>query len=275
MRNYLIIWFLTAMLLSTTTIRADFPIGKGRTAIIGTYNYYFSNKYFDNEGKIVNYSPGDSYQAQAIGLNFAHGIGRNVDVMLSVPIAILSKTGAGIKTFNSGLGDINLGFSFYFPSSDYKKYFTIKVNGIVPAYSNQDSAKPFVGYASKGASVALNYSFTPFSEGFAIIEGTYTRFFDDKEGPSQYRGSLSIGKTINQNTFLSFNFNHQISVSTNTSFNTNIAVNKYFSGGTLSVGLSKRITRTITPAATVFYTLYGKNLGLGVGANFTLIMRLP
>lgn len=264
------------MLLSAKSIRADFPVGKGRTVIIGAYNYYYSNKYFNDAGKIVNYTSGDSYQAHSIALNIAHGIGRNIDLLLSVPIAVINKKESGNKTDNYGLGDINLGFSFYVPSPDYKRYFTIKVNGIIPAYSNQDSTKPFIGYASKGASVALNYSFTPFTEGFVIVEAAYTRFFDEFEGPSQYRGSFSIGKTINQNTFLSFNFNHQISVTPNTrNFNTNLAVNKYFSGGTLSAGISKRITRTITPAVTVFYTLYGKNLGLGVGANFTLIMRLP
>jgi len=265
-----------AMLLSAKTIRADFPIGKGRTALIGTYNYFYSNKYFDDNGKIVNYLTRDNYQAHSIGLNVAHGIGRNVDVMLSVPISIINRTESGNKTNNYGLADINLGFSFHFPSSDYQRYFTIKVNGIIPAYSNQDSTKPFIGYASKGAAVALNYSFNPFTNGFVIVEAAYIRFFDNQEGPSQYRGSLSLGKTINQNTILSFNFNHQISVTTGTrNFNTNLAINKYFSGGTLSVGLSKRITRTITPAVTAFYTLYGKNLGLGVGANFTFIMRLP
>jgi hypothetical protein len=181
-----------------------------------------------------------------------------------VPISIINKTESGNKTNNYGLADINLGFLFHFPSSDYQRYFTIKVNGIIPAYSNQDSTKPFIGYASKGAVVALNYSFNPFTNGFVIVEAAYIRFFDNQEGPSQYR------------TILSFNFNHQISVTTGTrNFNTNLAVNKYFSGGTLSVGLSKRITRTITPAVTAFYTLYGKNLGLGVGANFTFIMRLP
>jgi len=275
MRKYLIIWFLMATLLSTITTRADYPIGKGRTAIIGTYNYFFSNKYFNDAGKIVNYPAGDNFQSHGIALNFAHGIGRNVDIMLSLPFAIQNLTGSGIKTNNAGLADINFGLSFHFPNVNYQRYFTIKVNGIIPAYSNQDSTKPFLGFASKGASIALNYSFSPFTDGFAIIEAGYTRFFDEIDGPNQYRGSVSLGKMINQNTNVNFTFAHQISQSANKSFNQNIFVNKNFSGGTLSVGISKRITRTITPSISAFYTLYGKTLGLGVGGNFSLIMRLP
>ena len=275
MRNYLVICILMMMMLSTSTVRADYPIGKGRTAIIGTYNYYYSNKYFNDAGKIVNYAAGDNFQSHGMSINFAHGIGRNVDIILSVPFAIQNFTGSGIKSNNAGLTDINMGLSFHFPSVNYQKYFTIKVNGIIPAYSNQDSTKPFLGYASKGASIALNYSFSPFNDGFAIVEAAYTRFFDNVDGPNQYRINASLSKMLNQNTSLNFSFAHQISQSDNISFNPNFSVNKNFSGGTLSVGLSKRITRTITPAVSAFYTLYGKNLGLGVGANFTLIVRMP
>lgn len=263
------------MLLSAASVRADYPIGRGRSAIIGNYSYYYSNKFFNNAGKITNFQPGENFQSHGIGFNFAHGIGRNVDIMLAVPIVFQTLSTPGLKSSNNGLADISLGLSFHIPFNLYKNYFTIKAIGILPTYSNQDSTRPFLGFGSKGATIDLGYSFSPFNEGFALIEAGYTRFFDEIDGPEQYKGSISIGKMINQNTNLNFTFSHLVSRSADITFNPNLAVNRNYSAGKIALGIRKRITRTVSPSLTAFYNIYGKNLGVGTGVIFSLIMTMP
>ena len=43
------IFLITVMLLSVGKVRADYPVGKKRTALTGTFNYFYSNKYFIND----------------------------------------------------------------------------------------------------------------------------------------------------------------------------------------------------------------------------------
>lgn len=263
------------MLFSVLNCRADYPIGKGRVALIGTYNYFYSNKFFDANAKLIKYPVGDYFNSSSYGLTFMAGLGRYVDFNISVPFVVQSLTSNGIKATNTGLGDLNTGFSFHFPSETLSKFFTIKANFILPLYQNDTLVTPYLGFASKAVQLGAAYSFSPFEKTFATIDFTYTRFLESSEGPNQYRGSLTVSKMLSNYTTLTGSFAHQVSRSINTSFNQNLSINKNFEGGTMSLSLSQRITRTVTPSIQGFYTLYGKNMGLGVGASFFLTVRIP
>jgi hypothetical protein len=276
MRKYLLYMIcLGGTLMSVLTCSADFPIGKGRAALIGTYNYFYTNKYFDDKAKIIKYPTGDFFSSSTYGLSFMAGIGRKVDFNISVPFVVQSTNTSGIKTSNSGVGDINAGFSFHFPSESLTKSFTLKAGMILPMYQNDTLKTPYLGYANKGVQLGAAYAFSPFKDAYATLDFMYTRFIDETEGPDQYRGSVTLSKMLTNYTTLTGNFSHQISRSINTSFNQNIAINKNFDGGTISLSLTQRVTRTITPSVQVFYTLYGKNMGLGMGASFFLTVRIP
>lgn len=276
MRKYLLfIVCLCGALLSSLTCLADFPIGKGRVALIGTYNYFYSNKYFDYQTRIVKYPVGDFFTSSSYGMTLLAGIGRKVDLTLGVPFVVQSITSSGIKTTNSGMGDLNVGLSFHFPSKMQTNSLTLKTAFILPLYQNDTLSTPNLGFGSKGVQAGLAYSFVPFKETFATADFTYTRFFDASEGPDQYRGSLTLSKLLSNYTTLTGSFAHQVSRSANITFSQNQSINKNFEGGTISLSLSQRITRTVTPSIQGFYTLYGKNMGLGLGASFFLTVRFP
>ncbi|TAH08472.1 MAG: hypothetical protein EAZ12_07620 [Sphingobacteriia bacterium] len=250
-------------------------MGKGRVALIGTYNYFYSNKYFDEKAKLIKYPTGDFFNSTSYGLTFMAGIGRKVDLNVSVPFVVQSITTSGVKQTNSGLGDANLGLSFHFPSESLTKSFTIKTGVILPLYQNDTLKTPYLGYASTGVQLGAAYAFSPFKQAYATLEFTYTRFLDASEGPNQYRGAFTLSKMLTNYTTLTGSFAHQISRSANTDFSQNISINKNFDGGTISLSLTQRITRTITPSIQGFYTLYGKNMGLGLGASFFVTVRIP
>jgi len=268
-----IILLVLYMLFSVKPIFADYPIGKKRTAITGTFNYFYSSKYFNDQGKLVNNAPGDYFQSTAYSLNITHGLSRRVDMFMTVPFASQTLVNGNNLESKSGFTDLNLGLAVHFPSIDYKRYFTLRGSVGVPGYQNIQT--PYLGYASKSVSLGGNYSFTPYKDGFAIIDFVYTRFLDSQDGPNQYRAVITLGKMYNKHTSVTASLSHQISQSINTAFNPNLLLNKNFNAATLNLSIGRRINRIITPTIQGYYTLLGKNAGLGLGANIFVTVRLP
>lgn len=262
-----------ALFLLALTCRADWPVGKGRTSLIASYNYFYSSKYFDANGKLASFNPGDKFQSHFYGLTMVHGLGRRLDVVANLPFIAQDQVSNGIRKTNSGVGDISVGLAYHFPSAEFQKHLTIKAQVIIPTYENNKT--PELGYASKGLQATVNYSFTPIKQSFAVIEGSYTRFIDYAEGPNQYRGAFTFGRSLNKYSLVTFNFAHQMSESANTVFNPNPQATRNFSSGLLTFAYGRKISRTVTPYLQGAYTLYGKNIGLGMSASIFLVMKLP
>lgn len=253
--------------------RADWPVGKGRTSMILSYGFFYSSKYFDSTGKIAKFTPGDNFKSHTIGLTALHGITRRLDLTVGIPFIMQDLVNNGKRETNSGFGDVSIGLALHFPSELYKRHLTLKANIIIPAYENVNT--PYLGFASKGFQGAINYSFTPAPQSFAILEGTYTRYVDYSDGPEQIGATATFGKQLNKYSMVTFSFNHQVSNSISTNFNQNVLVNKNFTSGRLTMAYGRRITRTITPFIQGFYTLYGTNMGIGFGGNLFFIIKLP
>lgn len=271
--NIYIIILIVCLLCSVNSAFADYPIGKKRTAITGTFNYFYSSKYFNDQGKLISNAPGDYFQASSYSLNISHGLGRRVDMSVTIPFASQTLVNGNNSETKSGVTDVNLGLSVHFPSIDYKRYFTIRGSVGIPAYQNNQT--PYLGYASKSVMLGANYSFTPYKNGFAIVEFIYSRFLDAQDGPNQYRAVITMGKMYNKHTSVTASLSHQVSQSVNTAFNPNLQLNKNFNAATLNLSVGRKINRMITPTIQAYYTLLGKNAGLGLGANIFVTVRLP
>ncbi len=268
-----IILMMACIFCSVHSAYADYPIGKKRTAITGTFNYFYSSKYFNDQGKLISNAPGDYFQASSYSLNISHGLGRRVDLSVTVPFAVQTLVNGNNSETKSGVTDVNLGLSVHFPSIDYKRYFTIRGSVGIPAYQNIQT--PYLGYASKSVMLGANYSFTPYKNGFAIVEFIYSRFLDAQDGPNQYRAVITMGKMYNKHTSVTASLSHQVSQSVNTAFNPNLQLNKNFNAATLNLSVGRKLNRMITPTIQAYYTLLGKNAGLGLGANIFVTVRLP
>ena len=111
-----ILFLVTVMLLSVGQVRADYPVGKRRTAINGTFNYFYSNKYFDANGKLTNNFPGNYFQSTFYSLNITHGLSRRIDLTATLPFAKQTLVNGNNAESRSGITDVNVGSSFHFPS---------------------------------------------------------------------------------------------------------------------------------------------------------------
>lgn len=253
--------------------KADWPVGKKRLMITPSFSYFYTGRVFDSTGKIRSSVNNDQFISKTLGLYGLAGMSRRLDFIFNVPISNITAKNIYVKESKTGIGDAMFGFAFHTPSNSLKSFFTMKALVILPVYSNVSA--PYMGYGSKGARVAANYSFSPKKRTFAVIEGAYARYFDDKDGPNQYSLDLTYGKELSNGFLLSFSYNHLSSVSDNKAFSTNLNFNKDYMYGKISCALGKKVSRTITPYIQTFYTLYGRNAGQGFGGSVFVALKIP
>ena len=270
MKRIAIVFFL---IIFYNQLMADWPIGKHRTTLIPTYTYFRSAKFYDSSGKVISFGSGDQFVSNTFSLFMAHGISRRLDFIVNLPYSSVRSSFNGVSQSKSGFGDAQIGFALHFPSKDLKQFFTTKAIFILPLYQNLK--EPYLGFASKGIQLAVNYSFNPLPQTYLITEAYYTRYFDEVTGPNQFGYSITGGTMFLDYNYISANLAGVISSSSDKGFNTNLLVNKDFSYGKISLAYGRKIFRNITPYVQGFYTIYGKNAGVGYGVSLFAIIKLP
>jgi hypothetical protein len=254
--------------------RADWPVGKHRMALTPSYTYSTSKRFFNKDGQLES-SPFDGrYTAQTLGIYGVAGIGRTTDFMFNIPLEFVTSKNSFGKVNKAGVGDMIAGFAFHTPSKDLKKYFTVKLGVIIPLYSN--ITEPYLGLGSKGAFIGANYSLNVKKNTFLIVEGVYTRFFDQQDGPNQYNVNLIYGMELPKSNLLIFTLNHELSTSADKAFSIiNQNANKDFMFGTFAASWGKKISRTVTPSIKAFYTIYGRSAGQSLGISLSATIKIP
>lgn len=253
---------------------ADWPIGKKRALINLSYNYYTVNKYYNGAGLKTNFTQGDVFTAQSIGLGWIYGLGRYVNLIVNVPLVYQSAIIEGSQLAKAGAGDAQMGLSFHLPSKTLKSFFTLKALAITPLYNNYQ--KPYLGYGSNGLLLGTGYSFGLAPKTFCALEATYTRYFaDDGTGPDQIGYNATVGTQTGNYVYWIASFGGMISKSTNKAFSSNLGFNKDFDYGKTTLAIGKRITRTTTMYLQGFYFPFGHNAGEGKGGSLSIAVKIP
>lgn len=267
--------FIILLLLScfSNTARADWPVGKKRLNLTPSFTYYSTSRIYDADGKIKLSDNNGKFLSKTFALYGVAGLSRRVDLIFNVPISFVTASDIYQKERKTGVGDVTVGFAYHTPSKDLKSFFTTKALLILPVYSNVTT--PYLGYGSKGIQLAANYSFNPKKKTYIVMEGTYARYFNEKDGPNQYGLNLNYGIELPKSQIVSFSFNHLTSSSADKTFSSNLNINKDFMFGKISGAYGKKISRTITPFVQLFYTIYGRNSGQGLGGTMFVSIKLP
>jgi len=253
--------------------KADWPVGKKRFTLAPSLTYTGSSRYFDSTGLVRKTPLGGSFSAYTFAISNVHGLSRKVDLFYNIPFIHVTTNSSYSRQSNFGVGDVTIGASFNTPSKDLKNYYTIKGGLIFPAYSNLK--QPYLGFGQKGLLLIANYSFIPRSGVYMIIEGTYTRYFDNIDGPNQYGVNINYGIILPKFQTLTFAFNHLLSQSADKNVNINPHINKDFMIGKLSCTYGKRISRNVGLYATGNHPIYGRNSGVALGISIFATVRLP
>ncbi len=257
----------------TQVAKADWPVGKHRMILTPSYTYSRATKYFNADKRIENNPFGGKFASNTMSLYGVVGLGRKTDLVFNVPFTSVSSQNILDKQTHAGVGDSYIGLSFHTPAKDLKKYFTVKLGAIIPLYSN--TKEPYLGLGSKGFFIGANYSFNVKKKTFAIIEGIFTSFIDQPDGPNKLNLNLIYGIELPKSNLLIFTLNHENSYSADKTFTANLNANKDFMFGSAGVTYGKKISRTIMPSVKAFYTIYGRNAGQGIGVAFSMAIKIP
>ena len=260
-------------LIFTANCFATGPVKRKRVQLIPTYSYSHSNNYFDKQGQITPLGNNTHYVSHYLGLYSTILLSKRLDLLANIPIMNQRLTTNGVLASKTGIGDISLGVAYHFPSTDLTKFLTLKAVFIFPAYQNTTS--PYLGYGEKAIQLGAIYSLNPTEKTYLAVEGNYTRYLDEVSGPTQYFISGTFGCNLNDFVYLTFNFSHQLSRSSDNSFNTNLAINKDFVLGKLSAAYGRRISRMVTPYAQLTLTPYGYNTGSSFSFSIYAIIKMP
>ena len=252
---------------------ADWPVKKKRAQIIPTYSYYYSGNYFNKSGAITSIGVNSHFVTHYFSLFGMYGLSNRLDLLVNVPFVNQRLRSEGSLTTNTGLGDLSVGLAYHFPSQDLKRILTLKGSFIFPGYQN--ASTPNLGYGSRGYQLAAAFAYVLSEKVFVGAEATYTQYIDASTGPTQYLFSGNLGYKMNPFDKITFNFSHQLSMSTDNSFSTNLATVKDFVIGKIACSYGHRISRTVTPYFQVYFTPYGYNTGVATGFSVYAIIKIP
>lgn len=271
MKFFLLVIFL---LFSFTICFADWPVKRGRLQLVPTYSMYHASNYFNSYGRITSQAnTGDHYTTNYFGLYSMYGISDRLDLLINIPLISQKSVFSGNTLRKFGLGDLSVGLAYHIPSLNLKNFFTIKGAFIFPGYQN--AVSPYLGYASKAFQLGAAYSYNSIDKVFIDADAYYTRYFDEDTGPSLFSLGGTLGYYLDKWDKILINLTHQVAISSDKNFSNNLAVNKYFTDGRITLGYSRRITRTITPSAQFYFTPYGYNAGAGTGILLSCVIRFP
>lgn len=258
---------------------AGWPIGKYRSIVIPSFNYYTSKDRWDSNGTKVTGANGSGFTSYAIGLYYGYGLTRRMDLLVNVLVPYQSSksvTSAGVVTpqNSSGLGDMQVGISYALANFGYKSYLSIQASGIVPLYKNTNRAIA-LGYGAYGSEVKLMYAggISSLFKGYYNLEAGYRRFFD-AEGPNVLVYSASLGVPVPGRNQASVEVGGQWASSNNKTFNQNLSVNRDFAFAKAGLNFGHAFTRRFSLFANGFYTLTGRNSGIGSGGSLQAIIKI-
>jgi hypothetical protein len=259
---------------------AGWPIGKYRNVVIPSFNYYTSKDTWTSTGQKITGKPGTGFTSYSVGLYVGYGLTRRLDLIVNVlaPFqnsAYRDDKGNLVKQSSSGLGDLQAGLSYNLVNFGYKSFLSVMVSGIAPLYDTTKTVA--LGYASFGAETDLMYCGS-FDSGF--LKHTYfntmvvyRRYFD-KHGPNVLIYTASLGIPLGRRNQISFEGSGQYSTSINKSFSQNLAINRDFSFTKGALNYGHTFTRRFSVFTTGFYTLIGRNTGVGYGGSVQTIFKL-
>ncbi len=259
---------------------AGWPIGRYRNVVIPSFNYYSSQDTWNAAGQRVRGLPGAGFTSYSFGLYAGYGITRRLDLIVNI-IAPLQQSayrdaqGNLVKATSSGLGDAQVGVSYNLFNFGYKSFLSIGASAIVPLYDTTKTVA--LGYASYGSEFKLMYS-GGIDGGFLKhayynLEAGYRRYFTS-QGPNVLIYTASLGLPLGKRNQIGIEGSGQYSSSSNKSFNPNLALNRDFQFFKASLNYGHTFTRRFSVFTTGFYTLVGRNTGVGYGGSVQTIFKL-
>jgi len=252
------------------------PIGKFRNVFVPAFGYYSATDIWDVHGIKIKGMDGTGFQSYSLNLFNDYGISRRLDFFTTLPIVYQTSKYSNGKHEAYGPTDLQTGLSYVLINARSERYLTIQASAIIPLY-NKSNPNTDIGFGSFGSEVKLSFSG---NLGKQIIKGCYfnteiyyRRYFNN-DGPNQYGILAFLGFALSKSNQVTIDAVAIKSVSLNRSYNTNVSSIRDFSLIKPSLRFGHRFNRRFSLFAGGFYTVYGRNTGVGYGTTISGIFHL-
>jgi hypothetical protein len=250
------------------------PTRKGKLLISPSVNYFYADKYWDQQGKVQNYAKDGHFTSTGLYIYSEYGLTKRVTLVGSVPVISNHYEQSDYKNTSTGIADMEFGARYYLANINYKYYFAIQGMVVLPGYKNTPDRN--LGYEALGGEVKLigSGSGKMGKKAFYFnLEGGVRQYVADK-GPFQFRYTGSFGLSLAKKHQVIVGASGLVSSSTNKTFSGNLVSNKDFSytQGSFSYGYS--ITPNFMLFAGVNRFLVGTNTGIGTNGSLSVVVKL-
>ncbi len=248
---------------------------KPKTFVISpSFTYFYANQSWDKDGNLKDYAPGSHFESKSIYLYGEYGLSRRITLVTSIPYVFNSFIQPGLSINTNGFTDAELGARYYITNVEFKHYFAVQANGVIPLYKNTDVRN--LGFQSYGADLRLIASG---STKLFALDGYYNvelggRQYLNSTGPFQLRYTLSYGLTLSKHHQVSLAATGLRSTSINKDFSPYLVLNKDFEYHQGSFNYVFIASSKLAFSVGVNRFLAGKSTGKGTSAFFSSIIRL-
>ena len=262
-------------------VHAGFPIGKQRWLLVPTFNHYAATSYWDDSRTLKDFNPSARFVSNYFGLYGGYGINRDWEIVFKLPYIANRYVTSGYLEQTSGIGDVNVGVTYYLNHFDYYRHLSITGTLILPFYSNDTtvSKHTLLGYGTVGLEAKIGYAGTNqnfLKNTFYDLEGGVRQYLSS-QGPSQFFTNLTFGVPLDDNWKISGTLRGVISSSPygnlfNSGYVTPL-VNRDFDYLRFEVAAGVKATRSTSIWASLYTDIMGRHIGQGSGYSLFAVIK--
>jgi hypothetical protein len=267
------------------TSYAGFPVPKDYWMLSPMYSHYHASSYWNNTGKVIQYSSSGKFTSNYFGLYGAFGLEKDLNFVFNVPFIIQTYSNSNYLIQNSSLGDATAGLSYFPHLNSENQHLSVGGSLILPLYRNTltiDTAiassvsLPYTGFQELGLEAKVGYSGTNVN----YLRNTYydleagLRTYFGSGGPTQVFLNATFGVPLNENIKIAGTLSAVNSGSNSfNSSSSSTGVNKDFSYARLTFAAGVKISEQGSLWGNVFTDVSGRNIGLGSGFSLFAVFK--
>ncbi len=270
----LIIWLMTPV----TVLASGWPIPKKKAQFIPSYYHYGATAFKDKNGSRSDFGNNGRFSSSTFKLGFEYGFSNRLGFVSNIPIALNRYKDNSNTVRNSGFSDLEFGLKYNFFSDSAKRNFlTAQFMLIQPAYTNNISKQPYLGYAKTAIEGRIMYAGSS-KKSYHLFHNTeigYRRISSPQLNVEQWQLLSTLGIYLSKKDIITGDISGTFSKGSIGSFSaTNPLQNTDFDFVKLTTQYGRQLTKNCWLYGGVFADVYNKNTGIGKGFMFFTVINL-
>ncbi len=257
---------------------SGWPLPKKKVQIIPSYYHYTATAYRTDNGNKIDFGNNGRYTGQTFKLGIEYAISDQWALAGNIPFAANHYASDVLSNNNSGLSDLEVGVKYNFFADPAKRNFLSgQITAILPAYSNNITKQPYLGFARTGMEFRLMYSGSTRKSYnfFHNTELAYRRFSSSQLKVNQLQVLSTLGYYLSEKDILTGDVSGTFSNGNINGFSaTNPLQNTDFNFLKMTMQYGRKISKDCWLYGGLFSDVHNRNAGIGKGFTVFAIIQL-